>query len=184
MKIGKEKFVSISYTLKVAGQVAESVPPERPLEFVYGKGYLLPKFEASLRDLEPGDSFSFVLSPAESYGEKSTDMIIDLPKEIFMIDGAVDEELLTIGNQLPMSDNQGNRMLGKVCAVGNDTVTMDFNHPMAGCTLDFSGTVVAVREATEADLMMTTAGCGGSCDDCNDDCYSKEEACECGCCGE
>ena len=177
MKIGNNKFVSISYTLTVEGKVAEAVPAERPLEFVYGKGYLLPKFEEALTGLQPGDPFAFVLPPADAYGEKSADMVVDLPKEIFMVNGTFDRELVVVGNQLPMSDNRGNRMLGTVCAVEKDTVTMDFNHPMAGSTLDFSGSVVAVREATEADLMMTTAGCGGSCDNCDDDCYDKECAC-------
>ena len=181
MKIEKHRFTSISYTLKVGEEVIETVTAERPLEFVYGEGYLLPKFEEALKDLRPGDPFSFTLAPADAYGEKSAEMVVDLPKGIFMIDGVIDEELLTIGNQLPMSDNHGNQMMGKVCAVKNDMITMDFNHPMAGSTLDFSGSIVAVREATDADRMMRSGG-GCNCDDCGEECDEENEnGCGCGC---
>jgi len=182
MKIERNRFTSISYTLKVAGKVVETVPAERPLEFVYGEGYLLPKFEEALRGLEPGHTFSFTLAPADAYGERVADAVIDLPKDIFRIDGVIDEELLTIGNQLPMSDNQGNQMMGKVCAVGDEVVTMDFNHPMAGSTLDFAGSVVAVREATDADRMMKTGGgCDCGCDSCGESCGDEENKSGCSC---
>ena len=70
-----------------------------------------------------------------------------------------------------MSDNQGNRLVGVVKAVKDDVVTMDFNHPMAGKSLDFKGKVVEVREATPADLAPMNGGC--SCGDgCGDGCGS------------
>ena len=177
MKIGENTFVSISYTLKVNGEVVETVPAERPLEFVYGAGYLLPKFEDALKGLTAGDPFAFNLASADAYGELNPEAVVDLPKEIFMIDGVVEEGLLEIGNQLPMSDNQGNRLLGTIKSVGESTVTMDFNHPMAGNVLDFTGTVVAVREATEDDL-APAGGC--SCGDCGDD-KDCDDGCGCGC---
>ena len=166
MKIGeKEKtFVALSYELTVNGELVEKVTAESPLQFVYGAGFLLPKFEAHLKGLSK----------------------VDLPKEVFMVDGKVEDGLLEIGNQLPMSDNQGNRLVGVVKDVKDDVVTMDFNHPMAGKSLDFKGQIVEVREATPEDLGPMNAGCGcgdGCGDGCEDGCGDKEHkgGCSCGC---
>lgn len=69
MKISENKFVSLAYTLTVDGQVADQATAERPLEFVYGVGMLLPKFEEFIAGKEAGEKFEFVLTPAEGYGE-------------------------------------------------------------------------------------------------------------------
>lgn len=145
--------MALSYQLKVDGQVVETVKAESPLQFVYGTGFLLPAFEANLAGLGKGDPFAFRLDAANAYGEVIPDAVVELPKEVFMVDGKIEDGMLEIGNQLPMSDNQGNRLVGVVKAVGNDSVTMDFNHPMAGKALEFSGTIVEVREATPEDMM-------------------------------
>ena len=148
MKIGeKEKtFVALSYELTVHGELVEKVTAESPLQFVYGAGFLLPKFEAHLKGLSKGDEFAFHLDTDDAYGPVIGEAVVDLPKEVFMVDGKVEDGLLEIGNQLPMSDNQGNRLVGVVKDVKDDVVTMDFNHPMAGKSLDFKGQVVEVRE--------------------------------------
>ena len=165
MKIGEKTFVALSYQLKVDGEVVETVTAESPLRFVYGTGFLLPAFEKQLEGLEPGGGFAFRLEPAEAYGDVVADAVVELPKEVFMIEGKIEDGLLEVGNQLPMSDNQGNRMMGIVKEVGDETVKMDFNHPMAGKTLNFDVEVVSVRDVTPEDLQ---GGC--SCGDCGDDC--------------
>ena len=104
--------------------------------------------------MEPGGGFAFRLEPAEAPGDVVADAVVELPKEVFMIEGKIEDGLLEVGNQLPISDNQGNRLVGVVKAVGEDSVTMDFNHPMAGKALEFTGQVVEVREATPEDMMM------------------------------
>ena len=55
MKIGKESFVSITYKLTVDNEVIENVTAERPLEFIFGAGLLLPAFEENLEGKEIGD---------------------------------------------------------------------------------------------------------------------------------
>lgn len=172
MKIGEKTFVSLSYTLKVDGEVVDSAPASSPLEFVFGAGYLLPKFEENIKGLEKGDKFEFTLSAAEGYGETVEDAVVDLPKSVFMIDGQIEDGLLEIGNQVPMSTADGQHLLGTVKEVGEESVKMDFNHPMAGKTLDFSGEIVDVREATDEDLMggmMAGGGCDCGCESCGDD---------------
>lgn len=180
MKIAEKTFVSLSYTLTVDGQVVDQASAEQPLSFVYGAGYLLPKFEEHITGLAEGDKYEFTLTPAEGYGETIAEAIVDLPKSVFMIDGAIEDGLLEVGNQIPMSTADGQRMIGVVKEVADETVKMDFNHPMAGKTLNFTGAVVGVREATEADMMP--AGCSGGCN--SESCDSEscgDGGCNCGC---
>lgn len=174
--------MALSYELKVDGQVVETVTAESPLQFVYGTGLLLPAFESHLTGLSKGDAFAFRLDAANAYGEVVPDAVVELPKEVFMIDGKIEDGLLVVGNQLPMSDNQGNRLVGIIKAIGDESVTMDFNPPMAGKDLEFSGSVVEVREATPEDLMMGHAAgscdCGCSGEECDDE---HKGGCSCGC---
>ncbi len=176
MKISENKFVSLAYTLTVDGQVADQATAERPLEFVYGVGMLLPRFEEYIAGKEVGDRFEFVLAPAEGYGEVNPQAVVNLPKEVFMVDGAIPDDMLVVGNVLPMADQAGNRLMGTVKSVNEADVTMDFNHPIAGKTLNFTGEVLGVREATQEDLMPMGGGCScGSCGcgeggDCGDGC--------------
>ena len=91
MKIGEKTFVALSYQLKVDGEVVETVTAESPLRFVYGTGFLLPAFEKQLEGLEPGGGFAFRLEPAEAYGDVVADAVVELPKEVFMIEGKIEE---------------------------------------------------------------------------------------------
>jgi FKBP-type peptidyl-prolyl cis-trans isomerase SlyD len=178
MKIGEKTFVSLSYELMVGGEVVDSAPKEQPLEFPFGAGFLLPAFEKNIEGLKAGDKFEFTLTPEDGYGPVVLEAIVELPIDIFKVDGKVEEGLLAVGNRVPMSTADGQHMLGVVVGVELDVVRMDFNHPMAGKTLDFSGEVVGVREATEADMAgMFGGGCSGSCGS-EGDC---EESCDCGC---
>ena len=180
MKVENTKFVAVNYTLTVDGQVADKNPEGKPLEFVCGAGMLLPKFEGALMGKEPGDKVSFTLEPKDGYGEIIPEAIVDLPKDIFMVDGKLAEDILFVGSQVPMSDAQGNRMLGVVKEVAETTVKMDFNHPMAGKTLNFNVEVVEVRDVTPEDLAAQggcNCGCHGDCESgCEGGCDS-----ECGC---
>jgi FKBP-type peptidyl-prolyl cis-trans isomerase SlyD len=77
---------------------------------------------------------------------------VDLPKNIFEIEGKIKEDLLVVGNVIPMMNQMGGVIPGKVVSVGEETVKMDFNHEMAGKDLHFTGEIIAVREATEEEL--------------------------------
>ena len=87
MKIGKDKVVSLSYTLTVDGDVVETVTSDKPMDFIFGTGYLLPKFEQNVEGKEVGDTFDFMLTATEGYGEVSEEAIFELPKDMFMVDG-------------------------------------------------------------------------------------------------
>ena len=165
MQITKNTVVSLSYILKrddANGEIIEETRAGDPLVFLYGNGQMLPKFEEYLNALKAGDAFEFTLASDDAYGEMDQDAIIDLDKSIFQVDGKTDDEMLAIGNVIPMRDDQGNMLQGIVVSVSKDMVRMDFNHPMAGNVLHFTGKVIEVREALAEELSHGHAhGAGG-----------------------
>ena len=180
MKIEKNKVVAVSYELMVEGQLADKAASDKPLEYIHGTGMLLPKFESELEGKEPGDDFAFTLTPGEGYGEYDENYKVAVPLSAFEYKGEIRHDILQVGNVLPMYSADGQVVQGRVESVGEDSVTMDFNHPMAGKTLNFSGKVESVREATEKELTeglhgeYLPKGCGCNCG----------EGCEGGCEGD
>lgn len=152
MKITQNMVVALSYELEVEGQIADKATEENPLEYIQGNHMLIQKFENEVEGLTVGDSFSFTVSPEEGYGVYDENYKFDIPKTAFMVDGQVREDLLVVGRTIPMLNTAGDVCQGVIAAVKEDTVTMDFNHPMAGKTLNFSGKIVSVREATSKEL--------------------------------
>jgi FKBP-type peptidyl-prolyl cis-trans isomerase SlyD len=182
MVVADKKVVSLVYELRKdsqQGEVIEVVTAENPLTYIAGSGNLLPRFEAQLNGLKTGDRFGFLLEASDAYGEVNAQAIVDVPLEVFMVDGALDEELVQVGNTIPMRDQEGRRLNGIVKEVGTEAVKMDFNHPLAGDNLFFSGSVTEIREATEEELAHGHVhGQGHS--------HSHDEECsdgECGSCG-
>ncbi len=155
MEIGNNKVVSLTYELRennAEGDLIQKVEKDEPFVYLFGVGSLLPEFENNLAGLKVGNSFNFTLSPENAYGGFDETAIIDLPKNIFEIDGVIEEGLLMVGNQITMQDNQGNPIDGIVMEVADNEVKMDFNHPLAGLELHFSGEILEVREATEEEI--------------------------------
>lgn len=174
MIIEENKVVSLIYELRVndaTGEIVEKVEKQSPLTFLFGRGNLLPDFEANVNGLVVGDSFSFTLEPEKAYGLETEEAIVQLPKNIFEVDGKIDDNLLKVGNNIPMQDNTGNRLNGIVLEITDGEVKMDFNHPLAGDTLFFQGEVAGIREASEQEISHGhihkegTHPCGGG--DCN-----------------
>ena len=196
MKIEQNKVVEFCYELEVDGAVVDQTTKERPLDYIHGTGSLLPKLEAAIEGMEPGDRFDVTLSPADGYGEVEPERIIDLPKSAFEVNGEVREDLLVPGNTIPMLNGMGGVIPGVVLEVSEDSVKMDLNHRMAGKTLHFTGEIVSVREATEKELTeglhgeyVQSHGChgchGGDCNGgCGGDCGCGDGEGECGCHGE
>ena len=134
MEISKDKVVSITYELKKDnenGEVVEKVTSDNPLTFIYGVGGMLPKFEENLGGMKPGDEFRFGLNSEDAYGPVVDNAVVNVPIDVFKVDGQVDNNILQVGNMVPMMDNSGNRLNGKILDIQDESVKMDFNHPMA-----------------------------------------------------
>jgi FKBP-type peptidyl-prolyl cis-trans isomerase SlyD len=174
MKIEKNKMVSVIYELRENdsnGKIIEALDETRPLNFIFGAGRLLPEFESNIGVLNNGDSFRFAMDSKSAYGEKREDMIINIPKDIFLEDGIFNEEVYSVGKEVQMVDPSGNPLNGIINEISDSFVLMDFNHPMAGVNLFFSGKVIDVRDATEEELAALNHSC--SCSSCGSSCESE-----------
>jgi len=156
-EISKNTVVSLTYELKVLNEdgeqeLVETADMTNPMVFLFGASGLPDKFEDYLEGKKEGESFSFALESEEGYGDYDQNALVNIPKNVFEIDGKIDDEMLMPGNYIPMSDNEGNQMQGRVMEIQDDEVIMDFNHPLAGMKMFFDGKVVGVREATGEEL--------------------------------
>jgi len=155
MKAEKNNVVSLTYELRIdgkEGEVIDAANEKQPLDFIYGSGMMLPKFEENLANLSADDAFDFMLTAEDGYGVRNEENIADVPMNVFQQDGKIEEGLLAVGNVIPLQDNEGNRFNGQVVSLTQDTVKLDFNHPLAGENLFFTGKILSVREATKQEL--------------------------------
>ena len=159
MTIDQNKVVSLAYELEVDEKesgnrvLADKSQEGQPLVFIFGTGQLLERFEENILGKQKGDPFAFSISAEEGYGEFDDEAVIDLPLETFRVNGEIDHEMLQPGSVLPMVDENGNPLQGRVVEVNeDDVVTMDFNHPLAGFELHFKGVIEDVRDATADEL--------------------------------
>ena len=192
LEIGINSMVKLTYDLRVDdenGEVVEQATETQPLEFLYGAGVMLPKFESHLSGLKEGEPFSIKLSKNDAYGDINEEAVVELPKHVFLVDDKFDDEMIKVGNTVPMMSSNGQRLNGLVLELNDEIIKMDFNHPLAGEDLFFAGQVIGVREATGAELAQHLgddggcSSCGtGGCDDgsCGTD-HDHDHGGGCGC---
>ena len=174
MKISEDKFVSLIYDLSVGEgdeiELMESATREHPLQFIFGMGTMLQEFENNINNLEAGSKFKFTLTPEQAYGEYNENFVAELPKKIFEVNGKFDDEYIKEGVTLPIKNASGDQMHGSVLEVKKNIVVMDFNHPLAGETLHYSGEILDVHEPTDEEINAINrfmfGGCGCECDAC------------------
>jgi len=142
-EIADNKVATVHYTgtLPDSGEVFDSSEGRDPLTFLVGHKNMIPGFERELMGAKVGDKVEFTLSSEEAYGEHNPDAIQQVPSDMF---GEITPE---VGMTL-MSD------MGpfSVTEVGDDSVTVDFNHALAGQSLTFNVEVVEIREASEEEI--------------------------------
>ena len=109
-----------------------------PLEFEVGGGQVIPGMEEGLIGMEEGDEKTITVPPEEGYGDVSEDMIHEYDREEF--EGMVGQDA-EVGMHVHTQDGAH----GDVTEVDEDTVTLDFNHELAGETLEFEVEVVSVE---------------------------------------
>jgi len=141
--VEKDAVASVHYTgtLPESGEVFDTSEGRDPLTFLVGHQQMIPGFEEELMGAEKGERRTFTLEPERAYGEKIAEAVQQIPAEMF--GDITPEPGMTL-----MSD------VGpfNVVSVEGDTVTVDFNHKLAGETLQFSVEVVDVRAATEEEI--------------------------------
>ncbi len=156
MIVQEKHVVTLTYDLKTDnGDLVDQATSESPFAFIHGIGTTLPAFDAGLMGKSAGDTFEFSIDSENGYGEYDKQKIQDLDRNIF---ADAPEGTLVEGNTLPMQYNDpGNpsgaqTIFGTIAELTETAVKMDFNHPLAGQNLNFSGTIIEVREATNSEL--------------------------------
>lgn len=131
MAIKKNQIVQLQYELKVKENIIESNLDGDAIEFTFGKGELLSGLEDRIASMNEGETKEIKVPAIEAYGEYDKSLNETLPSSDFE---GID---LEIGLVLEADGENGEVFKATVIEVTKDSVTVDYNHPMAGCDLDF-----------------------------------------------
>jgi len=139
--------VSMEYTLHVDGELLDSSDGQGPLQFLVGYGNIIPGLENEMMGMKIGDSKKVIVQPVDGYGEFDEEAFMEVPRDQFPKDMKLEE-----GVELTVRDNEDNARMARVDRIEGDTVTLNFNHPLAGDELRFYVKVVKLREPNEEEL--------------------------------
>ena len=132
--------VKVHYTGKLAdGTVFDSSQGGDPLEFTIGTGQIIPGFENAVQGMSQGEKKSVEVDPDQAYGQVRQELIQQVDRSEIPADIPLEP-----GLQLQAESPDGQVMLLRVADIGDDKVTLDANHPLAGKTLTFDIELVEV----------------------------------------
>ncbi|MGQ9511057.1 MAG: FKBP-type peptidyl-prolyl cis-trans isomerase [Thermaceae bacterium] len=143
MKVEQDKVVTIRYTLEVDGQVLD----QGELSYLHGHQNIIQGLEEALEGHMEGETIRASVAPEKAYGPRDPEGVQVVPLDAFPEDAEV-----VPGAQFYAQDEEGNPVTVTVVAVEGDEVTVDFNHPLAGKSLDFEVEILKVRPATLEEL--------------------------------
>lgn len=103
-----------------------------PLIFVIGDNEVIQGFEEAAVGMSSGEMKTVTIAPESAYGPYNDELLVDMPRE-YIPEDIVPE----IGMMLKVVDNEGHEIPVRVTEVGDDAITLDANHPLAGKTLIF-----------------------------------------------
>jgi len=157
LEVADGRIVCLDYTLRLDNEeVVDSSEDREPIEFVQGQRQIVPGLEQELYGMEVGEKKEVVVEPKAGYGERNPEANQDVPRDAFQ-EGVEIEE----GMPIQVSDESGRTATAFVSEINEESVKLDFNHPLAGETLHFDVEVVDVREATPENLAGGCATCAG-----------------------
>jgi len=138
--VEKGKKVKLDYTLKIDGEVIETSQKDKPLEYIHGSGALIPGLESQLQGLRIGNEKKIIIDPKNGYGEFIPDAfkefkLKDLPADFTAKQGLV----------VSFKDDEENIISGIIWEIKDNAVVVNFNHPLAGKTLEFNVKIVGIE---------------------------------------
>ena len=146
LAVAEGRVVGIYYTVKNAqGEVIDSSSQRgsKPLAFLMGAGNVVAGLEKALDGKVKDDHVEVDVPPEEAYGQPKEELIETMKRSDIPYDGDIQPGMHLVG-----TDPSGRQIRALVTAVGDDDVTLDRNHPLAGQTIRFEVTIAGVREAT------------------------------------
>ena len=141
--VSNGKQVTLEYTLKLDDQsVVDTNVGGEPLKVTQGKHEVVPGLEKALEGMAVGEKKNVTIAPAEAYGTVDPKAFQEVDKKMVPADSR------KVGTQLEGKTSDGRTVYPRISEVKNDTVVLDFNHPLAGKTLYFDVKVLDVAQAT------------------------------------
>jgi FKBP-type peptidyl-prolyl cis-trans isomerase SlyD len=142
MGVSSGKQVSIEYTLRLEDQsVVDTNVGSDPLTYIHGTHQIVPGLEKALEGMEVGESKQVEVSPEESYGIPDAKAFREVRKD------HVPSQAMHVGAELQGRSQNGQVVYARVAQLKDETVVIDFNHPLAGKTLHFDVKVLGIQEA-------------------------------------
>ncbi len=137
--VSKGKVVALEYTLKLEdNQVVDTNVGKDPLTYTQGVDQIIPGVESAVEGMTVGEAKHVVVTPSKGYGDRNLNAFQEIPKEKVPKD-------VQVGTRLHGKDKAGRDVRPTVIEVKDDTVLLDFNHPLAGKTLFFDLKVVNIH---------------------------------------
>lgn len=137
-------------------EIIDQSPKDEPLKFILGASQVIAGLERALVDAKEGESKKLVIAPQEAYGEYRIDFLQEVPRDQFQ--GIDLQEGMTLFGQ----GEDGRSVQVSVKSFNDEHVMIDYNHPLAGKTLEFDVKILSVRDAVEEDFLAMGGGCCGS----------------------
>ncbi len=133
--------VTVSYVMRLQdGTEIDRTPEEEPFAFVVGSQEVFPAFEEALTGQAAGSQVKFAVEPDQGYGPSSPELVQTLPKTAFG-EGAE----LVAGERYDAETEEGLPVSFRVVETNDDTIVADFNHPLAGQTLELEVHILEVE---------------------------------------
>lgn len=141
MKISENSTVIFHYSVDVADEgIVDSTFDAEPLKAIFGTEQLIPTMEKEMIGLQAGDQHTFTLLSKDAFGELQEDAVTQIPKNNIEL-----RKDIKIGMYMDIEDNKKNEYRGKIVAIDDENITMDFNHPLAGKTLNYKVEIIKVK---------------------------------------
>lgn len=141
MVVEAGKQISIEYTLSIDPEgVVDTNVDSDPLTYVQGTQQIVPALEKALEGKAVGETVEISIDPKDGYGERSEEAFQEVNKS------QVPEEAQKVDIVLQGRDEKGGVVNARVAEVREETVLLDFNHPLAGKTLQFSVKILDIQE--------------------------------------
>ncbi len=172
MAIETNQVVSIEYEVRDGNKIVDSNMGGQPLVFIFGKGQIIPGLESGIINMGIGEKGDVHVKAADAYGDYNDDAQQELPKEQF---AGIE---LNVGMTLYGQGEDGGTVQVIVTDLKDETVVIDFNHPLAGKDLMFSVAINNIRDAS-ADEVLSGVPVENQVED--DACCSTTGGSSCGC---
>lgn len=138
--VEKGKKVKMDYVLLINSEQVETTKGKEPLEFTVGSGSIIPGLESQLIGMRIAEGKKIIVDPKDAYGPVDPAAFKEVPKSSMPQDAQIKPGIV-----VEVEDPQGGTFPGVVWEVKDQSVVLNFNHPLAGQTLEFDVMIVDIQ---------------------------------------